>query len=207
MRIGIFGGTFNPITNAHLTIIEAAKKQMKLDQVVVVPSNISYMKDQETIAPQQDRYTMVRHAVANMRDVIVDDIEIQRGGNSYTYETLHDFHTASPNDELFLIIGADSLSSLDQWYNFKGILEEATLVVFSRDSLIQDDSLWRSVFYYTHAYNAKITVLDSFVPNISASIVRQLIKEGKSFEYLVPSCVKDYIAKNELYGYRRENYE
>ena len=206
MRIGIFGGSLNPITNAHLTIIEAAKLQMRLDKVLVIPAGTPYMKDQETIAPAQERLNMARNSIFGESHVEVLDIEIVREGNTYTIDTIKELRKTYPTDTFFLILGADALSSFDQWKDFKEILAETTIVVFARDQ-VDNDTLWRQIVYLTRAYNAQVTLLDTFIPNISSTIVRQLISEGKSFKHLIPIAARHHIVANKLYGYRSECYD
>ena len=103
---------------------------------------------------------------------------------------------------MFLIVGAETLLKIDELYDFKSILKKVTIVAFSYET---DENLWRQVLYLTHSYSARITLLDSFVPDISDTVVRRLIKEGKSFRYLVPDSVRNYIVDHKLYGYRSES--
>lgn len=198
MRIGIFCDTINPITNAHLTMIEAAKLQMKLDFVYIFPTNITPAKDQETIAPLADRISMAKNAVFWHSEIVVRNND----SNPHIIDTIDTMSKEFPQDELFLIVSAEVVSKIDQLYDFKSILKKVTVVTFSHET---DESLWRQVFYLTHSYEARITVLDSFIPNITENVVRQLIKEGKSFRYLVPDNVRNYIVEHKLYGYRSES--
>lgn len=198
MRIGIFCDAVNPITNAHLTMIEAAKLQMKLDFVYIFPSNIMPVKDQETIAPTSDRISMAKNAVFWHSEIVVRNND----SNPHIIDTIDTMSKEFPQDELFLIVSAETLLRIDELYDFKSILKKVTIVAFSYET---DENLWRQVLYLTHSYSARITLLDSFVPDISDTVVRQLIKEGKSFRYLVPDSVRNYIVEHKLYGYRSEN--
>ena len=198
MRIGIFCDAVNPITNAHLTMIEAAKLQMKLDFVYIFPSNIVPAKDQETIAPTSDRISMAKKAVFWHAEVVVRN----NNNNPHIIDTINSMNKEFPQDELFLIVGAETLLKIDELYDFKSILKKVTIVAFSHET---DENLWRQVLYLTHSYSARITLLDSFVPDISDTVVRRLIKEGKSFRYLVPDSVRNYIVDHKLYGYRSES--
>ena len=198
MRIGIFCDAVNPITNAHLTMIEAAKLQMKLDFIYIFPSNIAPAKGQETIAPLADRISMAKNAVFWYSEIVVRNND----SNPHIIDTINSMNKEFPQDELFLIVGAETLLKIDELYDFKSILKKVTIVAFSYET---DENLWRQVLYLTHSYSARITLLDSFVPDISDTIVRRLIKEGKSFRYLVPDSVRNYIVEHKLYGYRSEN--
>lgn len=198
MRIGIFCDAVNPITNAHLTMIEAAKLQMKLDFVYIFPSNIAPAKDQETIAPASDRISMAKKAVFWHAEVVVRN----NNNNPHIIDTINSMNKEFPQDELFLIVGAETLLRIDELYDFKSILKKVTIIAFSYET---DENLWRQVLYLTHSYSARITLLDSFVPDISDTVVRRLIKEGRSFRYLVPDSVRNYIVDHKLYGYRSES--
>ena len=198
MRIGIFCDAANPITNAHLTMIEAAKLQMKLDFIYIFPSNIAPAKGQETIASAADRISMARNAVFWHSEVVVRN----NSDNPHIIDTINAMNKEFLQDELFLIVGAETLLRIDEFYDFKSILKKVTIVAFSHET---DENLWRQVLYLTHSYGARITVLDAFVPDISDGMVRRLIKEGRSFRYLVPDSVRNYIVEHKLYGYRSEN--
>ena len=198
MRIGIFCDAVNPITNAHLTMIEAAKLQMKLDFIYIFPSNIAPAKDQETIAPLADRISMAKNAVFWYSEIVVRNND----SNPHIIDTINSMNKEFPQDELFLIVSAETLLRIDELYDFKSILKKVTIVAFSYET---DENLWRQVLYLTHSYSARITLLDSFVPDISDTVVRRLIKEGRSFRYLVPDSIRNYIVEHKLYGYRSEN--
>ena len=198
MRIGIFCDAVNPITNAHLTMIEAAKLQMKLDFIYIFPSNIAPAKGQETIAPLADRISMAKNAVFWYSEIVVRNND----SNPHIIDTINSMNKEFPQDELFLIVGAETLLKIDELYDFKSILKKVTIVAFSYET---DENLWRQVLYLTHSYSARITLLDSFVPDISDTVVRRLIKEGRSFRYLVPDSIRNYIVEHKLYGYRSEN--
>ena len=198
MRIGIFCDAVNPITNAHLTMIEAAKLQMKLDFIYIFPSNITPAKGQETIAPLADRISMAKNAVFWYSEIVVRNND----SNPHIIDTINSMNKEFPQDELFLIVGAETLLRIDELYDFKSILKKVTIVAFSYET---DENLWRQVLYLTHSYSARITLLDSFVPDISDTVVRRLIKEGRSFRYLVPDSIRNYIVEHKLYGYRSEN--
>ena len=198
MRIGIFCDAVNPITNAHLTMIEAAKLQMKLDFIYIFPSNIAPAKGQETIAPLADRISMAKNAVFWYSEIVVRNND----SNPHIIDTINSMNKEFPQDELFLIVSAETLLRIDELYDFKSILKKVTIVAFSYET---DENLWRQVLYLTHSYSARITLLDSFVPDISDTVVRRLIKEGRSFRYLVPDSVRNYIVEHKLYGYRSEN--
>lgn len=198
MRIGIFCDAVNPITNAHLTMIEAAKLQMKLDFIYIFPSNIAPAKGQETIAPLADRISMAKNAVFWYSEIVVRNND----SNPHIIDTINSMNKEFPQDELFLIVSAETLLKIDELYDFKSILKKVTIVAFSYET---DENLWRQVLYLTHSYSARITLLDSFVPDISDTVVRRLIKEGRSFRYLVPDSIRNYIVEHKLYGYRSEN--
>ena len=116
-KIGILGGTFNPIHNGHLLLAEQARCFYGLDQVLFIPSGCSYMKRQEEILPGEIRFQMVQLAIADNPYFCVSDMEIVREGNSYTCETITRLHAQYPEDELYYIVGADTLFQMEFWKN------------------------------------------------------------------------------------------
>ena len=132
-RIGLFGGTFNPIHNGHLALAQNAYEQCNLDEVWFIPSGISYMKKGQDIPSGMVRYKMVQEAIQGTEHFQVSDIEISRAGNSYTYETLVKLHSLFPEDVFYFIIGDDTLFTMETWYKPEEIFRLSNIIVTSRD--------------------------------------------------------------------------
>jgi len=191
MNIGIFGGTFNPPHVGHLIVAESVREQIELDRIIFVPSYISPHKQDEIGHSAVHRFEMIQRAIETNSRFDVSDVEIQRGGISYTVSTLDYFKQKYPKESLFLIIGMDNYLIFHQWKEPKKILELATLVVLNRP-------------LYTKKVNEIIDTKNTIfidVPNIdiSSSEIRKKVKEGKSIKYLVPDSVEQYIIEHQLY--------
>lgn len=195
-RYGIMGGTFNPIHLAHLYIAYEAKEQLNLDKVIFIPTgNPPHKKDKHIISGHL-RYEMVEKAIEDYKGFTISDYEISKEGYSYTYETLN--HFKEDDVELFFIAGGDSLDYVDKWRNTEEILSNCTFVVFNRGNF-DKDAIREKKTYLEVKYNANIVVLDNINMDISSSVIRDRIKEGKRVEFFIPSKVLEYIQSNDLY--------
>ena len=201
-RIGLYGGTFNPIHNGHLGVCRKAVEQLHLDRLHLVPTYVPPHKAAPDLASGEDRLAMCRLAAEEISAVFVDDRELVRGGVSYTIDTLRDLHHKYPDDELYLLMGSDNYLTFEQWRSWREICELCTLAVASRET---DD---RPVLYHqSHRLaldGARTIFLANEVQVISSTELRQEIKEGKYPEQL-PQAVTDYIKVHQLYrGGRKE---
>ena len=178
MRIGIFGGTFNPIHDGHIYIAKQALKNLKLDKVVFIPNYISPLTTKETSVSFEQRFEMVQIAIQNEENMEVSDIEKQIGTISYTYQSLKKF--CEKGNEYFLILGADQAENFTNWKHYKEILSLAYIVVASRGVELKA---------YEYPF---ISLLCAPHPASSG-----LIRQGDFF-YL-PKSVRDYVFQNELY--------
>ena len=186
MRIGLFGGAFNPVHNGHMAIARTAIKEAKLDKLIFIPTGNAPHK-KETEISRKDRYNMLVEAISNEEKMCVSDYEIKRSEVNYSANTAEYFKSLYPTDELFFIIGDDSYNELDTWYEPHRILEVCTLLVFPREG--------------SEVMPPAIS-LPMEIVRISSSDVRKKIKIGKDCRNLLPKEVFDYIIKRNLYGLR-----
>ena len=187
MRIGLLGGTFNPIHVGHLILAEEAREKLGLDKVIFVPAFLPPHKDNSDIAKASDRLTMVKLAIAGNRNLLASDIEIKRDGRSYTIDTIREFKTKYPEDELYFIIGSDLLKYLDEWKDLGDIIKMVKFIVATRPG------------YPLEKIPSYIKTMEIRAVDISAFEIRGKIKEDKSFRYLIPERVFNYINKKRLY--------
>lgn len=187
MKIGILGGTFNPIHVGHLILADEAREKLGLDKVIFVPTNLPPHKDNSDIAPARDRYKMIELAVETNRNFIASDIEIKREGRSYTIDTVRELKKAYPRDELYFISGSDLLNYLNEWKDLSEIIKMVKFVVATRPGFPLEK-------IPSYIQTVAIRAVD-----ISAFEIRACIKENKSFRYLVSERVFDYINKKRLY--------
>ena len=187
MKIGILGGTFNPIHIGHLILAEEVKDRLKLDKIIFVPTNIPPHKQSSDIISAKERYKMIRLAIKTNKDFSVSDIEIKRGGISYTIQTIQEFKRIYPKDQLYFITGSDLLKYLDEWKDLNQILEMVNFVVATRPG------------YPLEMIPPYMKTLEIRAVDISGFQIREYIKEKRSIRYLVPENVLRYINKKGLY--------
>lgn len=198
MKIGILGGTFNPIHTGHLILAENAYTVLGLDKVIFMPSGISYLKDRKKIAAKEHRINMVRLAIKDNDRFELSTMETDREGNTYTFETLNALKTQNTKDELYFIGGTDTLMNIENWKCPDIIFKNASLVIaprnFTESNIINDKAE-----YLQKKYDAKVIILDTPNIEISSSMIRHKIANGKSVRYYIPDDVIGYINDNKLY--------
>lgn len=197
-KIGIFGGTFNPIHVGHLILAENARDFCHLDKVLVMPSGCSYLKDQSLIAPKTDRIRMVSLAISGNPQFELSTIETERAGDSYTYVTLEQLVSENPQNSYYYIIGDDTLFSMETWVKPEIIFKLSTIVVAPRDHKnIQETE--EKIQQLKEKYNAEIILLNSSNLDISSHDIRERIKNKRTVKYYLPESVIEYIEENKLY--------
>ena len=195
MRIGVLGGTFDPVHLAHLVLGEVAREELRLDRVIFVPAGQPWRKSGRQIAPAADRLQMLRLATAGNPAFEVSSLEIEREGPSYTEVTLEALQGENPTAELFFILGGDALSDFPNWHDPRRIAELATLAVAERDGAAD------GVAGEADLSGLHVSLCRLHMPTvaITATAIRQNVREGRSIRYLVPDAVAEYIAEHGLY--------
>lgn len=197
-KVGIMGGTFDPIHIGHLILGENAYLQFGLDKVVFMPSgNPPHKKDRDGGTDLQ-RMDMVKLAIASNTHFEISDIEMNEEGYTYTYRTLERLVKEHPDTEYYFIIGADSLFYFDSWKNPQRIADACTLVVATRNHT-SDEKLDEKIEFVRKLFNAKIEKLDTENIDCSSSQIRSWIKEGHTVKYYVPDTVINYIHTYHVY--------
>lgn len=194
-RLGMLGGTFDPVHIGHLILGEAAREELGLDRVIFVPTGHPWRKPDREITPAADRVEMLRMAVAGNPYFEVSMLEVEREGSSYSEVTLAALRDANPGAEMFFILGRDALADLPNWHDPSAVVSLATLVVASRgddiSSVSEDSALAR--------LNARIVSLKMPVIGISATDIRRRVHDGLSILYQSPDAVAAYIESHRLY--------
>ena len=197
-KIGLLGGTFNPIHNGHLLLAQTALEQCDLDEMWILPSGISYMKKGMAIPDGETRGKMAELAIEGLERFHVCDLEIKTEGNTYTANTLIELRRIYPDHWFYFIIGGDSLAALPSWYHPEMIMENCTLVVGQRDA--DDDQKIRELGdNVIIRFGGKIIYLKFPDTPISSSEIRKKLQFGESVDGLVPAGVLSYIREHHMY--------
>ena len=194
MKIGILGGTFNPIHIGHLILAEEVREKLKLDRIIFVPAYFPPHKDHSDIALANARIAMVKIAIKGNRYFLSSDMEIKRDGRSYTIDTLKEFKSLYPQDELYFIIGSDLLKYLDDWKDWNEIVKMVKFIVATRPGYPLEE-----ISTYIASRQAGASTVAIRAVDISGFEIRRAIKENRSFRYLVPEAVYRYIIMKKLY--------
>ena len=200
-KVGILGGTFDPIHTAHLIIAEAAYDAFRLDEVLLMPSGHSYFKDSraQKVLPSEVRYAMVCEAAADNPHFTPSDYEIQREGNTYTFETLRGLKDLHPENHYYFIVGADSVRDILTWKNPESIFADCTLLAAFREDGIPTEEFLAEVEKLRTHYGADIYTLEIPAIGISSTDIRNRVKNGRTIHYLVPERVERYIIESGIY--------
>ena len=188
MRLGVFGGTFDPPHLGHLIVASDIYAELELDRLVFVPAAAPPHKRGRVHASAERRLEMVRAAVAADPRFTVDDLELQREGESYSVDTLREFRAREPDAELFFIIGVDQLREIDSWRQPEEVARLATLVVVSREG----DEADLDMAFPVRAVS--VTRID-----LSATRIRERVERREPIRYLVPDEVREIIEREKLY--------
>jgi nicotinate-nucleotide adenylyltransferase len=194
--VGILGGTFDPIHNGHLAIAEEARETLGLERVVFMPASVPPHKPSREVTSPAHRLAMVRLAVAGNPSFEASDLEVARGGVSYTVDTLEALRQAGLVDP-WLILSSEALAGLERWREPVRILGLARLAVVPRSGFETLGPEWVEAAYPGAA--ARVRFLPGPLLPISGSVVRRRAAAGRSVRYLVPDAVADYISKHRLY--------
>lgn len=197
-RIGIMGGTFNPIHYGHLLIAENAREQMKLDRVHFIPTGRSPHKQGMEILEGEQRLQMVRLAIADQPAFYADDRELRQEEVSYSYLTIQRMREEYPMDELFFILGGDSLKDFRTWYHPEIICSHACIIAAVRDKLGREQ-LEEYAKELKQLFSAKVYLIQTPNLSVSSSELRKRVAAGHSIRYQVPDRVIDYIDRQHLY--------
>ena len=198
MRIGVFGGTFDPVHIGHLAIAEEARSRLDLDEVLVVPAREPWLKAGQQVTSACHRMAMVELAVEGYRALRASDIEVRRSGPTYTVDTLAELHRQlGPATELYLVLGTDSLIDIGRWHQPQRLFELSSLVGITRPGSAQFDP--RSLDAISPGASARVKLLEGPMLDVSAVTLRGRVSRGLSITEYVPEAVEAYIQEHGLY--------
>ena len=192
-RIGLLGGSFDPIHWAHLLLAEVARDAVGLERIYFIPARQNPLKQHPTCASGRHRLAMVQLAIQDNPAFAASDMELKRTGPSYTVETLEAFRDMFPpqDHQLFFIIGKDNLNDLPRWHQPERLVALCRLLVFDRPEVVLGEQ--------AAAYLDRVTFVSGPRLDISASQIRRRIQTGQSIRYFVPEPVRQYIQAHHLY--------
>lgn len=203
--VGIMGGTFNPIHLGHVNLAKAAYEQFGLDKVIFIPTGHPPHKKGSVIVSDEHRMKMVELAIEDYPYFEASDMEIKREGNTYTYDTLKELKSQNTQDEIYFIIGADSLFNLEKWFKPSEILKMCVMVAADRDD-IPEEEFQAKIDYFNEKFSADIRPLKVPMLDISSTEIRNAMKDNTLTNAdnvnieLIDSKVLSYIQENKLYA-------
>lgn len=197
MRLGIFGGTFNPIHSGHIELVKHFAELAELDKVLLIPTKIPPHKLSPELLSGEIRLRMCSLAVEGESKIEVSDLELRREGHSYTIDTLKALEKMYEGAQLYLIMGADMLLCLDTWRDYRGILERCVICAAARNGRTAQEL--RQKARTLEIPDSRVIISDEDIITVSSTQIRENIKKGDSIKGLVPDAVADYILENKLY--------
>ena len=198
LRIGIYGGTFAPIHNGHIAAAKAFMVQMKLDYLYIIPTYLPPHKEIDASDAPVHRLRMCDLAFKNVDGVVVSDMEIRRGGTSYTYDTLKELY--SEDKKLFLLCGTDMVLTFDKWFRFEDIFKMCYPVYVRRESDgFIDNMIVNKITEYYNKYGVMFRKIVTDPIELSSTQIRKAVANGDSISAFVPTEVEKYIKENRLY--------
>jgi nicotinate-nucleotide adenylyltransferase len=220
MRIGLFGGTFNPIHSGHIQVVREVKEGFPLDKIYLIPSALPPHKEPDNVVDANDRIEMIRLSFPNDSDFIVSNVELKRLGPSYTIDTVRYFKSFLPEEAaLYLILGMDAFFEIDTWKSYMDLFMLVPFIVMARTGAGHNDATLRQTAFkefleskisegykflvskscFVHDENQSIFVFDVTPIDISSTKVRKRVKRGEEIKTLVPEVVENFINARGLY--------
>ena len=197
MRIGIYGGSFDPVHVGHVNAALNFMEELSLDKIIVIPAYQPPHKKGLAMTPSEHRMNMCNLAFGNLPGFEISDIEIKRGDEGYMADTVAQLREIYPEDELFLLIGGDMLLYFRRWYAWHKITDEAVLAVAARNW--EDDAALEAEAAVLRSYGAEVKIVPIDVKEISSTAVREAVRRSDDISSMVPKGVDDYIWDHYLY--------
>jgi nicotinate-nucleotide adenylyltransferase len=198
MKIGVLGGTFDPIHLGHLKVAEEVTASLTLDEVIFMPAGQPWLKADNLISPAEHRLEMIRLALAGRDNFKLSTMEIERPGPTYTVDTMAELGRQLGSDELFFILGWDNLTQLPQWHEPSRLIELCRLVAVPRVDFPPPDL--KSLEAAIPGLSKRVILLNAPRIDVNASEIRRMVREGLSIRNLVPEPVEKYIKEHKLYA-------
>ena len=205
MRIGVFGGTFNPVHFGHLRPLEEVRIKCNLDKIYFVLAKIPPHKVNQEIISAKERYSLLKKALKSNEFFHSSGIEVRRKGPSYTYHTVKYFLKKFTDDSIFLIVGSDAFLDIKSWFNYEKLLNLVDIIVMIREGKVIPEEFLQKTGYFRkngewiNKTGKKISLVEVNRLDISSSLIRKNIKKSISIKYLMPETCLKYIMNKKLY--------
>ena len=197
MKIGIYGGSFDPVHKGHVNAAVNFMEELSLDKIIIIPAYQPPHKKGLAMTPSEHRMNMCRLAFGDMENFEVSDIEIQRADEGYMADTVEQLREMYPDDELFLLVGGDMLLSFRRWYEWHRITDEAVLAVAARNW--EDDAALEAEAAILRSSGAEVRIVPIDVKELSSTEVREAVRRADDISSMVPKGVDEYIWDHYLY--------
>lgn len=197
MKIGIFGGTFNPVHNGHINLVNRICDEISLDILLVIPTAIPPHKAAPELISGKHRLNMLKLAFEDNKNAVVSDYELRNEGKSYTILTLEHFRSIYPKAEFYLLMGSDMFITLHEWKRYRDIYKLCEIVVVSRSN--DDKQNINNYLPYAKSEGAKCRVINIEPYEISSTAIREMIEHKQDFSCYLPQKVVKYISNFKLY--------
>lgn len=198
MKIGIMGGTFDPIHNGHLILSEHIREEYSLDKIIFIPTGRPPHKDLDNISYNNIRKEMVELTISSNPFFTISTIELENEETSYTIDTIKKIQKTYIDDELYLIIGGDSLLNLEAWKDYEELISTSNIIVADRYGPNMEKVV-EKINEFNHRYNGNIVKANTPIIHISSTNIRDRISKDLSIKYLLPNILEEYIIKNNIY--------
>lgn len=190
-RLGVFGGSFDPVHNGHVSVAALAREHLGLSSMLFVPAGVQPLKRNSVVASSAQRLTMLKLAVGDLHGARILRTELRRKGPSYTVDTVAELTEAYPGHEICLVIGSDNLADITAWHRYREILSRVRLCVAHRPGYAMRSP--------RELAGVRITCLPSPEWGVSSTMIRRMVREGHSCAGMVPEMVRGYIQRHGLY--------
>ncbi|MBR5872964.1 MAG: nicotinate (nicotinamide) nucleotide adenylyltransferase [Oscillospiraceae bacterium] len=197
MKIGIYGGSFDPVHVGHVNAAKNFMEELSLDKIIIIPAYQPPHKKGLAMTPSEHRLNMCNIAFGKLEGFEVSDIEIKRADEGYMADTIAELREIYPDDEFYLLIGGDMLLSFRKWYAWSKITDEAVLAVAARNW--EDDAALEGEAAMLRSYGATVKIVPIDVKEISSTAVREVVRRADDISSMVPEGVDDYIWDHYLY--------
>lgn len=198
-KVGILGGTFDPIHNVHLKLGQQAYEQFDLDEIWFMPSGHPPHKTDHRVTEGQHRSNMVQLAISGKPWFVYSDFEQKRQGNTYTAQTLSLLHEAYPEHSFYFIVGADSLYQIEHWFHPELVMKQTIILAAVRPWKMEHRSLKQQISYLKETYGARIYEIQFDENDLSSEEIRQALARGEDVSSYIPEPVLSYIREHGLY--------